>query len=448
MADPNDIETKLSAARTRLILDKPFLGALVLRLPMIAADPAWCRTTATDARAFYYNPAYIRALSLDHTQFMLAHEALHCALSHFLRRQHRVKHRWDLACDHAINSLLVKEGLRAPPGTLLLDQYDGMTAEEIYPCIQENDRDEPLDQHIYDEGDSSDDQQQQQIKPNPAAGREPEEGSNQGEQPREQEGAAAGRDGEPEQKAGQQKSDQSQGAQAREGEPDPDPNTSGAPQPPPLNETEREDLSVQWRQRLAGAAQQARQAGKMSGSMARMVDHWLQPQLPWRMLLARYMTATARDDYSFMRPSRRAGEGAAILPSLRSSQVAVTVFLDTSGSIGDAEMREFLAEVDAIKGQMRARITLHGCDDHVCADGPWQFEVWDELRLPASLQGGGGTNFAPAFQWLERQDRQPDLLLYFTDAEGEFPKHPPSFPVLWLVKGKATVPWGQRIQLN
>ncbi|MCU7958997.1 MAG: hypothetical protein KZQ58_03165, partial [gamma proteobacterium symbiont of Bathyaustriella thionipta] len=53
------LETKLAAARTRLILDKPFLGALVLRLPMIAANPDWCRTTATDARKFYYNPAYI-----------------------------------------------------------------------------------------------------------------------------------------------------------------------------------------------------------------------------------------------------------------------------------------------------------------------------------------------------------------------------------------------------
>jgi hypothetical protein len=28
-----DIENKLAAARTKLILDKPFLGALVLRLP-------------------------------------------------------------------------------------------------------------------------------------------------------------------------------------------------------------------------------------------------------------------------------------------------------------------------------------------------------------------------------------------------------------------------------
>ncbi len=85
--DIGAIETKLAAARTRLILDKPFLGALVLRLPLLAAKPDWCATTATDARAFYYNPEYIDRLSMDETQFMLAHEALHCALSHFARRQ-------------------------------------------------------------------------------------------------------------------------------------------------------------------------------------------------------------------------------------------------------------------------------------------------------------------------------------------------------------------------
>ena len=90
MNDLSAIETKLAAARTRLILDKPFLGALVLRLPMHAADAKWCPTTATDARKFYYNAEYIDGLSMEQTQFMLAHEALHCALSHFARRQHRM----------------------------------------------------------------------------------------------------------------------------------------------------------------------------------------------------------------------------------------------------------------------------------------------------------------------------------------------------------------------
>jgi hypothetical protein len=82
---------------------------------------------------------------------MLAHEALHCALSHFARRQHRVKHRWDLACDYAINPLLVDDGLKPPPNALLMPMYKGMTAEEIYPLLDDDDQSETLDTHAYDD---------------------------------------------------------------------------------------------------------------------------------------------------------------------------------------------------------------------------------------------------------------------------------------------------------
>ncbi|MDV3238016.1 MAG: VWA-like domain-containing protein [Gammaproteobacteria bacterium] len=402
----SDVETKLSAARTRLILDKPFLGALVLRLPMIAGDPKWCRTTATDARALYYNAQYIDGLTLDQTQFMLAHEALHCALSHFARRQHRSKHRWDIACDLAINPLLIKDGLKPPPGVLHMVEFEGMMAEEIYPAIADlEDETETLDDHLYDSEESE-------------GGR----GSGGGESSQRQEGAGGGTTAEA------------------------DPDRGGAPQPKPLSETEREQLSVQWQQRLAGAAQQAMRAGKLGGGLARLVDHLLQPRLPWRMLLAKYMTAIARDDYTYSRPSRR--EGQAILPSLRSAQVDIVVALDTSGSISPDEICEFMSEIDAIKGQVRARITLQACDAHLAEDGPWEFEPWEEFRLPRDFTGGGGTRFTPVFDWARRRDRQPDLLVYFTDAEGEFPEQEPLYPVLWLVKGKAKVPWGQRVQLN
>jgi predicted metal-dependent peptidase len=204
---------------------------------------------------------------------------------------------------------------------------------------------------------------------------------------------------------------------------------------------------VQWQQRLAGAAQQALQAGKMDGAMARMVDHLLQPRLPWRMLLARYMTAAARDDYSYLRQSRR-NQGEAILPALRSSQVEVVVAVDTSGSIRDGEIAEFLAEISALKGQMRARITLIPCDAQIAEDAPWIFEPWEELRLKTTVSGGGGTDFRPVFQWVEEQGLQPQVLVYFSDLEGRFPELAPSYPVLWLVKGRGKPPWGQRIQLN
>lgn len=399
---PNDVETKLSAARTRLILDKPFLGALVLRLPLVAADPGWCKTAGTDARAFYYNPGYIEELNLDQTQFVLAHEALHCALSHFNRRQHRIKRRWDLACDLAINPILVRDGLTPPPDAWWLEQFEGMTAEEIYPLLEDTDNESAMDQHLYD--DDSDSAPQDFDA---EGGQRPRAGERQPEQ---------------------------DGGRGRAG------------RPPPLGEDEKNRLSIQWRQRMAGAAQQALQAGKLGGVLARMVDYLLQPQLPWRMLLARYLTAVARDDYNWSRPSRREGE--AILPSLRSHQVDVVVALDTSGSISDAEMQQFVSEVDAIKGQVSARITLHGCDGELAAGGPWEYETWDPFWMPADLTGGGGTSFRPVFEWLAREGRRPDLLVYFTDAEGEFPEHEPNFPVLWLIKGRAKVPWGQRIQLN
>lgn len=414
-----EIETKLAAARTRLILDKPFLGALALRLPLVAADPKWCPTSTTDARSLYYNPKYIENLSLEQTQFVLAREALHCALSHFARRQHRIKARWDIACEHSINPVLVKDGLVPPPATIVISAYEGMTAEEIYPYIKDNEDDEPMDENIQS-GDDSD-----PTKGGSQKGEENRAGG-QGKSPKEED-AQSGGDAEAQQQ------------EELEGE-------TGAAQPKPLTASEQDALATQWQQRMAGAALQAQQAGKLGGMLARLVGELLQPKLPWRMLLARYMTQIARDDYSYARPSRREGE--MIMPSLRSSQANIVVALDTSGSVSSQELSEFLAEINTLKAQLRASITLHACDTELAKDGPWVFEAWEEFKLPKEFHGGGGTDFRPIFEWIERNGKSPDMLLYFTDAEGEFPSIEPAYPVIWLVKGKAPVPWGQRIQLN
>ena len=400
----------ISAAKTRLILERPFLGALVLRLPMKAVKPERCKSIGTDVRALYYNPEYIENLSLDQTQFVLAHEALHCALSHFARRQNRVKHRWDVACDMAINPILIKDGLKPPPGVLMNSGYEGMMAEEIYPYIDDDMEDETHDDHFYNE--------------------ERDQGGSTQQSSDEESGGSQSKS----------QSDNDEG----DSESDSQDDTSGGPQP--LTEREQEQLAVQWRQRLAGAAQQAKQAGKLGSNMARLVEHLLQPQLPWRMLLARYMTAVARDDYSYQRPSRREGE--AIFPSLKSAQIDIVVVLDTSGSIRDTELQEFVAEVNAIKSQMRARLFMHACDADLCKNGPWIYEPWEEFSMPTNITGGGGTCFTPVFDWLDSEVRHPDLLVYFTDANGKFPDMEPVFPVIWLVKGRARVPWGQRVQLN
>lgn len=400
---------KLAAARTRLILDKPFLGALVLRLPLIEAKnsnettgdsgPSWCSTTATDARAFYFNRDYIAQLSLGQVQYVLAHEALHCGLSHFTRRQHRDRKRWDIACDYAVNMLLEHDDLEKPDGVLIDSNFAGMTAEEIFPCLDADDNKEPMDQHLYDGPPQTSSDRQDPL---------------------------------PETDPAQQ---------------DTAPQHKNPDAPPPLSEAERDRLHNQWQQYLASAAQQATQAGKLHGTAARIVERMLRPSLPWRTLLARYMNSTARTDYNLLRPSQRR-TGDAIMPSLHTRQIDVVVAMDTSGSIKQDELNSFVAEINAIKGSINARVTLIACDANIDANGPWIFETWEPLQLPDKIAGGGATDFNPVFDWLDNNHQHPDLVIYFTDAKGRFPEQESAVPTLWLVKGKAGIPWGQRIQLN
>ena len=418
MADQPDaalqpILTKLAAARTRLIMESPFLGALVMHLPLKVGGDG-CATTGTDAQAFYFNPKFVENLSLAQTQFVLAHEAMHCAMGHPQRRNHRMKRRWDVACDHAVNLILIEEGLKPPLHGILADQnFMTLSAEEIYPLIPEDTPEESFDQHLFDndnEQGASPDQDERQDDP---------------------EGGEAGGQG----KEGQSEAEQQQGS-----------GSQASQKPNELSPSEREELAEQWKNRLAAAAQAARQAGKLSQSMMRWVDGLLAPSLPWRALLARFFAINQRDDYSWHRPSRR--EGDALLPRLSSEGIEVVAAIDTSGSISDDELREFVTELDALKGQVRARVTLLACDNQVAGNAPWEFEPWDTVQLPSGLEGGGGTDFRPVFDWVEHENRSPDMLVYFTDAEGDFPKLPPNYPVIWLVKGKGRVPWGERVQLN
>lgn len=392
---------KLRAARTRLVLERPFLGALALHLPLIPSRR--CRTVATDARAFYFNPGFIDSLAFAESQFVLAHEALHCALLHFDRARHRVRRRWDRACDYAVNQLLVDDGMQRPAGALFDPSYRGLAAEEIYPLLDPEGGEMPLDEHWFGASGAT--------ALHAGAG---DAGLTEG--PVDQAFLDAHRDGF-------------------------DELLTRAAMVVPTGA-----LATQWRDRMAAAGLEAASAGRLGSVYRTMLDELLQPRLPWRALLARFLMSLARDDYSFQRRSRR--EGAAILPGLASGSVTLVLALDTSGSISPQDFAEFVAEVDALKGQVRARVTLLACDASLVPGAPWRFEPWEPLVLPPGLGGGGGTRFTPVFEWLDAEPARPDAVLYFTDGIGEFPTQAPGYPVLWLVKGNAPVPWGGRVQLN
>lgn len=135
----------LAATRSRLILGRDaksvFFAVLALRLKLIAD---WqCETMETDGVTLQYNPAFVCGLSPDERLGVLVHEVMHNALAHPHRRGVREPSRWNLACDLAVNPLLIEAGFMLPAGRLMpgeghyshLDR--GSSAEDYYSQLEQ-----------------------------------------------------------------------------------------------------------------------------------------------------------------------------------------------------------------------------------------------------------------------------------------------------------------------
>jgi len=121
---------KVTAARSGLILDQPFFGALSLRLKVV--EDSDCKTAWTDGTSLGFSPDFVSSLSHGELMGLVAHEVLHCACGHPWRKGQRDHGQWNKACDYAINDVLVDAGFILPDGALLSPAFAGKSAEWIY----------------------------------------------------------------------------------------------------------------------------------------------------------------------------------------------------------------------------------------------------------------------------------------------------------------------------
>jgi predicted metal-dependent peptidase len=131
----NSVELKLVQARTNLLMDHEFFGALATRLDLVASERF--PTMATDGRSIYYNPAFVEKMTVHETCGVICHEVLHVTQGHCWRRGGREYKAWQRATDLAINPIILNAGLVLPTGGLVNPKYDGWAAEQIYPLEQQ-----------------------------------------------------------------------------------------------------------------------------------------------------------------------------------------------------------------------------------------------------------------------------------------------------------------------
>ena len=390
---------RIQKARTALLLDHPFFGSLLYRLK--DRESRAVKTMATDGVSLLWNPDFVETLTAATLAGTLAHEVMHPALHHHLRRSGRDPKRWNIACDYVINPLLVDAGLKLPEGVLLENRFRGMSAEQIYNLLESGEDSDP---------DSDKDEQ--------AAASDDSNGSRAGNELRDP--SAPETDG----GIGQVLDAPSESDDS-----------------PAVEEQARE-----WEIAVKQAMTVAQQAGKVPAGLDRTMEGAAEAAVNWRELLRRLWSETTLADYSWMRPNRRHLWRDLYLPGVVKEGVGeIVIAVDCSGSISGRQLRLFEAEARSIlEGQRPERVYVLYFDAMV-----QNVEIY-EAGEPISLNpvGGGGTEFGPCFEWVAERGIMPQTMVFLTDLYGSFPPSAPPYPVLWASTGRPQAPFGEVIPMQ
>ena len=177
----------------------------------------------------------------------------------------------------------------------------------------------------------------------------------------------------------------------------------------------------------AKAKTSAKDWGGLPGRVVRAVEEiCAPPKVPWKRLLRLFAGRGARTiiKTSRLRESTRyPGE-----PGIRIKRLQkVVVAMDTSGSITEKHLGEFLTEINAIV-HTGADVTLIQCDSEITSVAPYR-----RSERPL-LKGGGGNDFDPVMRWLRENRRECyGGCIFLTDGIIPKPTINPHCPVLWII---------------
>jgi predicted metal-dependent peptidase len=385
------VRDALVTARVGLLLKASWFGNMATRLTLVNADE-WCSTAATDGRRFYYNTRFIQLLRPREIEFLFGHEVLHCVYDHFGRRMDRLPLPWNIANDFAVNGDLKKHGvgefITSVP-CLYDAKYDGLSSEEIYDQLMAAASRINLDdlaKKILDQHMDGDG-----------------EGEGDGEQ--------------------------------------------GGGQRPRLSEEEKAAIRDEIKEAMIAAAAACENPGNIPAGVRRMIQELTEPKMNWREMLRMQLESTIKSDFSWMRASRRGWHMDAIMPGMKNDEmIDIMVFLDASGSISGAMLRDFLSEVGGIMDQFTS-YRVHVATFDTAVYNP-QVYTSDNINNIAEYEigGGGGTDFECMFSWMRNSEIEPKRLLVFTDGYPFGSWGDENYAdTVWIIHGTESIvpPWGQ-----
>lgn len=430
----------ITALKRKMLVKYPFFGSVVANVHY--KEDKEIPTAGTDGETIYYNPEFLERLSVEEQTFIFAHEVCHIAFNHILRSEGKDQRLWNIATDGVINQFLKKDGLKMVPGGVDMAEAINYDAEQLY---------EKLLQEKQQNGQDNSQQIQSQRQGNSGSGSLQE----QEKQSQEQSGGESEKDSQKEDKSKQdvghdthsmweqtvkkhkeqqEKTDKKESLLDKLLGKDKEKTELEKKQEELESMGEREsfrknleDKKRKLEELKEAITKQASQVGNTSNGDIRTVSDIgiAKPLIDWRYVLKE---ATKYDvDWSYRNATLEDG---VVTANLEEQPIAETeIVLDTSGSIDDILLRNFLRECKNILQHSRLKV---GCFDT-------KFYGFHEIRTEKDIEnmqfeGGGGTDFEVA---VGAFTRRVENKIIFTDGEASMPDTP--IDAIWIVFGEKTI---------
>ncbi len=169
--------------------------------------------------------------------------------------------------------------------------------------------------------------------------------------------------------------------------------------------------------------------GKIPAGIIRGLEEVLNPQLPFELILANYMNAYAKDDYSFSRPNRRFLPDV-IIPGAHSERLTnIACAFDVSGSVSKKQLSSYVQGLRMMMEQLKPeKITLIEFDTSI--NGVRELTDVEDIN-DVKFTGGGGTLINPVMDWVKTN--APVVTLVFTDGCFAHPSIIPDSDIIWII---------------
>ena len=483
----------IDECRVQLMLKFRFLDLALWRMELEPLRAGASYPLATDGRRVVYDPPRVVARfreSFEESVRDYLHMVMHCIFRHPFNEDHDSREAWGLACDIIVESAVMDmcggrfasaddparreaaSAIRMQVGSLLPgkvyalikgmvqtpdgQQYRGMgrsTLNEWHSLFERDDHgawpanndaskqdgDSDGDAEV-SEDDEHPDREADALRTESPSDADPEQGGDEDAAATEAEEAPVAADG----------ADDSDDAAG--GEPEPPASEPDDPdRDPDRDEKEWEDIAKQIEMNLETFSREwGEEAGSLMANLAiaNRKTHSYTDFLRQFMVVSEEMQLNMDEfDYVYYSYGMELYGNMPLVEPLEYKETErvhdFAIVIDTSESVSGDLVRRFLGHTfDILKSSedyaREVNIHLIQCDAKVQSDVKiTDLKDADRVMGGFTLRGFGGTDFRPAFDYVDMLRRRGELadlrgLIYFTDGLGQFPEKPPDYDAAFV----------------